>query len=279
MTGAQDLYALLPENPALVLLNWREIIKKIHEEFSKAGVASQRDALLQVFTATMDIVAGSLDKDNPQMIDDFRAARAQDYKLSLVEECLVGEHINAKILCAVTRREIEAGRMAVDCRPITDPPRPVVAPPDSSRRQLLNAQVDRHRSVVLSGRTSKSGSMTLLLHRFNSNSDQIGVSKIDPPVAGGAFILDFSRPLKITRRLFGLQNSWVGAAVEMRVPIVHQDESKGNYETNMYSSDPRFGEVLTLWKARYPSAKAPPDIEAVAFKIVTDFATQFPDDC
>jgi hypothetical protein len=279
MAGAKELYALLPEDPKLVLLNWREIIKKITEEFSKTAVASQRDALLGGFTATMDLVSESLGPKKPEMIDDFRAARAQDYKLFIVEECLVGQHFNAKILCAVTRREIEAGRMAADCRPITDQPRSVVAAPDSTRRQMLNAQVDQTRHEILSGHTCKPRSGTLLLYKPDGHSDQIGISKIDPPVAGGAFFLDFTRPLKIIRRLLGRSNEWIGTAVELHVPIVHQNECKGNYEIHMYSSDPRFGEIRALWKARYPSAKTPPDTEAVGFKIVTDFATQFPGDC
>jgi len=123
------------------------------------------------------------------------------------------------------------------------------------------------------------GSMTVLLYELPSHPGEMGISKIDPPVVDGAFLLDFSRPLKTTRRCFEITNSWIGTAVESFVPVIHQGEQKGNYLIHMYPTDPRFTEVHALWQTRYPSPRTAPTTVAGGLKIIADFATQFPHDC
>ena len=44
------------------------------------------------------------------------------------------------------------------------------------------------------------GSMTVLLYELASHPGEVGISKIDPPLADGAFFLDFSRPLRVMTR-------------------------------------------------------------------------------
>ena len=65
--------------------------------------------------------------------------------------------------------------------------------------------------------------MTVLLYELSSHPGEVGISKIDPPVVGGAFFLDFSRPLQlINLQCFGISNKWVGNVTELAVPVVHQ---------------------------------------------------------
>jgi hypothetical protein len=86
--SGQELYDLLPERPADVLANWREIRLKIHDEFDLAKTEEQRVALLAAFTAMMNLVEPNI---APEEREKFQMARRQDYKLLIAKECLVGE--------------------------------------------------------------------------------------------------------------------------------------------------------------------------------------------
>lgn len=279
MRGVQQLYNGLPENPALGHHDWRKVIERVRQEFANATTSEEREGLLEEFTTTMDIVESSVEKHKPEMLEEFRNARGQDYKIFIVQECLVGNNMDAKTLLAVTGREIAAGRMASNCTSGSGASRPGQPWMDGVTRQRLNAEVDRQRREALAGRVPKRGHMTLLLYTPSGHPDQIGVSKIDPPEKEGAFFLDFSRPLRITRRYFGITNSWIGRAVDLWVPVVHHGEQKGGYQTFVYRSDPCFKRLRALWKVRFPSAKPVPNVAAAGFKIMRDFAAQFPDSC
>lgn len=130
------------------------------------------------------------------------------------------------------------------------------------------------------------GTMTVLLYELSSHPGEVGISKIDPPVVGGAFFLDFSQPLRvITRQCFGIANSWIGNATELGVPVVHQlgvpivhsGERTSNFMVYVHRTDPRFACIQTLWKSRYPSAQTAPGIADAGLKIIADFAVQFPE--
>jgi hypothetical protein len=119
--------------------------------------------------------------------------------------------------------------------------------------------------------------MPLRLLQLDANPNEIAVTKVDSFVPDGTFLLDFSRRMERLRWL-GVLNSRVGLTVALVVPVIHQAERDGGYVIGVHRSDPYFAQLPPLWKARYPSKRAPPNTVADPFKIVTDFAEQFPDD-
>jgi TPR repeat protein len=129
------------------------------------------------------------------------------------------------------------------------------------------------------------GSMTVLLYELASHPGEVGISKIDPPVVDGAFFLDFSQPLRvITRQCFGISNSWVGNVTELGVPVLHQlgvpvvheGVRSGDFLVYMHRTDPRFSDIRALWRTRHPSNRAARGVADAGFKIIADFAVQFP---
>ncbi|MDE2463250.1 MAG: hypothetical protein KGO02_06015 [Alphaproteobacteria bacterium] len=116
------------------------------------------------------------------------------------------------------------------------------------------------------------------LFELDDHPNQIAVSKTDSLVVDGVFFFDFSRPIEVHRWL-GTLNRWLGFVVGMRVPVSHQGEQRGSLAIGIHRSDPRFADVRALWKAHYPSRKAPPTTVADGIKIIVDFAKQFPNDC
>lgn len=121
--------------------------------------------------------------------------------------------------------------------------------------------------------------MTLPVHLFElaEHPNQIAVSKLDTFVSDGVFFLDFSRPQEHLRSFFGVLNRWVGLSTGLVVPVVHQGEKSGGYVITVHSSDPYFAQLRALWKAHYPTKRIQPTTIADGLKIISDFATQFPD--
>jgi len=112
------------------------------------------------------------------------------------------------------------------------------------------------------------------LHPF---PNEIAATKIGAVVAGGAFFLDFSRPLQPVR-WFGVPNRWIGFTVGVFVPVVHQGEEVGSFVIGVERSDPQFANLTALWRLHYPSKRSPPAKLADGLKVVADFHQQFPED-
>lgn len=120
--------------------------------------------------------------------------------------------------------------------------------------------------------------MPLLLLQLGAHPGEIAATKVGACTEGGAFFLDFSRPLD-KLRWCGAWNRWIGLTMTLIVPVVHQGEHPGNRSIAVDRADPYFAELQRLWAARYPSPGSRPALAAVAAPQVTaDFAAQFPDE-
>jgi hypothetical protein len=108
--------------------------------------------------------------------------------------------------------------------------------------------------------------------------NRIAVSDTDSFITDGAFFLDFSRPIEV-RRWLGFRNRWVGLAVGVLVPVIHQGEKSGAYVVGVHRNDLYFKDLRRYWKAQYPSKTVPPTPPMDGLKIIADFAAQFPNDC
>ena len=112
--------------------------------------------------------------------------------------------------------------------------------------------------------------MALRLFKVENHPKRIAICDVDTFVVGGAFFLDFSRPLEL-RRWLG-----VGPVTGALVPVVHEGESIGHYVVEVGRTNPYFEDIRELWKLRYPLAPRPPATQAEGSKIAADFASQFP---
>lgn len=113
--------------------------------------------------------------------------------------------------------------------------------------------------------------MALRLFKVENHPKRIAVCDVDTFVVGGAFFLDFSRPLQL-RRWLG-----VGPVTAALVPVVHEGQSTGHHVVEVHRGNPYFADIRELWRTRYPLAPRPPAARADASKIAADFASQFPD--
>jgi hypothetical protein len=116
--------------------------------------------------------------------------------------------------------------------------------------------------------------MAAHLFEIDAHPDRIAVSNIDSFVVDGAFFLDFSRQLGITR--------WLGFGVVtgLFVPVIRQGEKNGGHVIGIHRSEkPVFSAIRKFWKAYYPTPNPPPTGTADGMKVIADFATQFPNDC
>ena len=119
--------------------------------------------------------------------------------------------------------------------------------------------------------------METQLFQFNSHPNDIAITKTKF-LLDGLLFLDFRRPLKRIR-WFGVLNRWFGFTVALSVPVVHQGEHQGDFVIGIHTNDPNFKNVLALWKEHYPTKRNPPETKAEGFKIIGDFALQFPNEC
>lgn len=115
--------------------------------------------------------------------------------------------------------------------------------------------------------------MAIQLFELPTYPGQIAVSEIGHVLTYGAFFLDFSRPLEIQHWLI-VRNRWIGPAVGLLVPVIHEGQEAGEYVVGVHRSEGNFVNLRTLWKARYPS-KRPPQPQW-PMEIIGDFSRQFP---
>jgi len=160
-----------------------------------------------------------------------------------------------------------------------------VQPPAQNTIPKRSATCSAVKASTANKKVYSEGSMTVLLYELSSHPGEVGISKIDPPVVGGAFFLDFGRPLQlINRKCFGISNKWVGNVTELAVPVVHQlgvpvvheGVRASEFLVYMHRTDPRFSDIRALWRKRHPSNLTAPSVADAGFKIVVDFAVQFP---
>ena len=120
--------------------------------------------------------------------------------------------------------------------------------------------------------------MALLLLQLGAFPSEIAATKLDACVEGGAFFLDFSRPIE-RLRWFGAWNRRIGFTMSLIIPVVHQGEHKGRQTVIVDRGDPYFAELQRLWAQRYPATRSQPAASpATAARVAADFTTQFPAD-
>jgi hypothetical protein len=120
--------------------------------------------------------------------------------------------------------------------------------------------------------------MALTLIGFDNPPSRFAATKTGTTVPDGRFFLDFTRRLEVIR-WFGVRNRYIGPAVGLLVPVVHEAQKSGGYVIGVDISDAYFRDLRKLWNERFPSRSVAVPEEADGLKIIADFATQFPDDC
>ena len=120
--------------------------------------------------------------------------------------------------------------------------------------------------------------MALTLIAFDYPPSRFAATEVGAIVPNGRFFLDFTRKLEVIRWL-GVRNRYIGPAVGLLVPVVHEAEKSGGFVIGVDVSDPYFRDLRKLWKAHFPSGSVAVPEEADGLTIIADFATQFPSDC
>jgi len=70
--------------------------------------------------------------------------------------------------------------------------------------------------------------MSIEIFKHSDRPDEFAVSKAGASTAGSVFFLNFSRPINI-HRWFGVHNNWIGIAVGLLVPVIHEGDEEGGY--------------------------------------------------
>ena len=115
----------------------------------------------------------------------------------------------------------------------------------------------------------------LLLLQLGAYPDEIAATQVQTCRDGGAFFLDFSRPLQRLRWL-GVWNTRVGYTMSLTVPVVHQGEHPGTRTIAVDRIDPYYRELQRLWQTRYPKVHPAPAMLVAQPQVDADFAAQFP---
>jgi hypothetical protein len=119
--------------------------------------------------------------------------------------------------------------------------------------------------------------MALQLVAFENQPGRIAATKVGSTVSDGRFFLDFTRSLEVIRWL-GVRNRFVGVAVALLVPVVHEGEKAGGFVVSVNAGEPYFRNIRGLWKAHFPSEPVTVPQHADGLQVIADFATQFPQD-
>lgn len=111
--SASELLQRVKSLPRDQPIDWASIREEIHDEFDQAKSEDDRVLLLGLHQAVLDLVERQANLP-PDDLAAFRKTRLQDYHLLIVKEVVVGEHVCTETLDAVSKREMQAGRMAPD---------------------------------------------------------------------------------------------------------------------------------------------------------------------
>ncbi len=111
--------------------------------------------------------------------------------------------------------------------------------------------------------------MTPRLYKIDKYPKRVAICASESYVVGGAFFLDFTRPL-IMRRYLG-----VGPVAGVFVPVIHEGEREGSYLVDVGRDNAYFDDIEELWRQRYPSSAQPPEYFHRKQDILAHFAAQF----
>ena len=111
--------------------------------------------------------------------------------------------------------------------------------------------------------------MTPRLFKLDKYPKRIAICAAENYVVGGAFFLDFSRPL-IARRYLG-----VGPVAGVFVPVIHEGEREGTYMVDVARDNPYFDDIQELWRQRFPTTSPPPEYHHRKQDVLAHFAAQF----
>lgn len=111
--------------------------------------------------------------------------------------------------------------------------------------------------------------MTPRLFKIDAHPRRIAICASESFITGGAFFLDFSRPL-ISRRYLG-----VGPVAGIFVPVIHEGEREGTFLVDVARDNAYFEDIQELWRQRFPSTPPPPEYFHRKQDILAHFAAQF----
>ena len=117
--------------------------------------------------------------------------------------------------------------------------------------------------------------MALTLIAFDDPPSRFAATKGEATVPDGRFFLDFTRKLEVIR-WFGVRNRYIGPAVGLLVPVVHEAEKSGGYVIGVSVGDPYFQDLRKLWRAHFPSSPATVLQETDGLKIICSPRNRWP---
>lgn len=149
-----ELLQRVQADPETAPPDWVALRAEIQGEHARATTTELRVALLGTFHALMDLVERSAIV--PENLATFRQTRLSDYRQMVVHEARIGEHVCTETLDAVTRREVDAGRMPPDDELRTRAVREMAAP-HPTRAQLMAMDAQKRAQVSSLMQTQPAG--------------------------------------------------------------------------------------------------------------------------
>lgn len=119
--------------------------------------------------------------------------------------------------------------------------------------------------------------MPLTIYGFRDRPHDFAATKIGASLDECSYILDFTRPLKMTR-WFGVVNQWLGWPIAMLVPVVHIGEEVGAYVISVRRGQPYFVDLLRLWREHEGKARGMRSGPVDGVRRAGEFAMHFPED-
>jgi hypothetical protein len=120
--------------------------------------------------------------------------------------------------------------------------------------------------------------MALMLYGFLGRPDDFAATKVGAAVDQCAYLLDFGRPLKRQRWLFGWKNPWIGVTLGLIVPVIHYSEQSGGYAISVVRGEPNFTDIPRLWRRHHGSRRSLRSDHYDGLQVIADFARHFPED-